>query len=204
MLHKARTLFVSDVHLGTPSSQAAHLLRLLDEVSVDQLVLVGDIIDLTSMQARAWWHPLHTACVQRVLKLAREGTKVVYVPGNHDAELRQHVGCEIQGVRIERTVDYRALDGSIYRVAHGDEFDRTGKGHAPWIEALGESLYEVITWMNRVYNQARCSFDLEYHPVSLDIKKRVRRAMAFIEAFENRVIEGTKPLPVDGYIGGHI
>lgn len=204
MLTQAKTLLVSDVHLGTPTSHAEHLYRLLREVQPRQLVLVGDIIDLKAMHQRAYWHPLHTACVQRVLAMARAGTEVIFIPGNHDAEFRQQVGSEIHGVRIERQIDYVAVDGATYRVSHGDEYDQTGLGHAPWMEALGETLYEMLCRMNRWYNLARRRFDLDYQALSVAVKRRVGKAMAFIEDFEDRVIAGAAELGVDGHICGHI
>ncbi len=198
-----RALFVSDVHLGTPNCQARYLLNLLSTVRTERLFLLGDVIDIQAISQRAYWSSSHSAVAHKILSLASAGVEVVYVPGNHDALLRRFDGQKISGVRFANRFEYVALDGSRYLLRHGDELDPTRQGKR-WIESLGETLYESICWVNRWYNAARNSVNLEYTPLSVGLKRRVKQAMEFIHGFEDRAIAAAKRLPVDGYICGHV
>ncbi len=199
----ARALFVSDVHLGTPNCQARYLLRLLDQVQASKIYLVGDIIDLQAMSARAYWHPTHSAVIHRLMNLVESGVEVIYIPGNHDALLRRFHGQTFGGIKILREALHTAPDGSRYCIRHGDELDPTRQGKR-WIESLGETLYASICWVNRWYNAARSNMRMDYSPLSVNVKRRVRKAMEFIHGFEERALAAAKSESVDGYICGHI
>ncbi|MEM9181553.1 MAG: UDP-2,3-diacylglucosamine diphosphatase [Pseudomonadota bacterium] len=203
MHSRVRSLFVSDVHLGTPDCQAGHLLHLLNTTTARRLFLVGDIVDIKAMNSRAYWHPTHTRVLERLLELANSGTRVVYVPGNHDEEARAFCGAEWRGIEIRRELDYVAVDGSRYRVRHGDELDELGQGKR-WLESVGETLYGFSCRLNTWYNSARQRMDLTYSPWSVSIKRRLSKAMAYIQCFEERAMNEARGLLVDGYICGHI
>ena len=203
MHSRVRSLFISDVHLGTPDCQAGHLLRLLNTTSASQLFLVGDIVDIKALSNRAFWHRTHTLVLERLLELASQGTRVVYVPGNHDAECRAFCGDRWRGIEICRELDYVALDGSRFRVRHGDELDETGHGKR-WLESVGETLYGFSCRLNTWYNSARQRMDMTYTPWSATVKRRLGKAMAYIQNFEDKALREARDLLVDGYICGHI
>ncbi len=203
-MHKhVKSLFVSDVHLGTPNCQAGHLLKLLNTTSAREIYLVGDIVDILAMENRAFWHPSHTAVIERLLELARTNTKVVYVPGNHDADCRAFCGDQWRGIEVVRELDYVAVDGARYRVRHGDELDEHGEGKR-WLESVGETLYGFSCRLNTWCNAARQRMFLNYTPWSVSVKRRLSRAMQYIQSFEDKALEESRRLLVDGYICGHI
>lgn len=203
-MHKqVKSLFISDVHLGTPNCQAGHLLNLLSSTSAREIYLVGDIVDLKAIQNRGFWHPSHTAVIEKLLQLAQSGTRVVYVPGNHDAECRAFCGGGWRNLEIKHELDYLAIDGARYRVRHGDELDQTGEGKR-WLESVGETLYEFSCRINTWYNAARQRLSMDYRPWSVTVKRRLSKAMAYIQSFEDRALRESQRLLVDGYICGHI
>ncbi|MEM9533331.1 MAG: UDP-2,3-diacylglucosamine diphosphatase [Pseudomonadota bacterium] len=203
MKNQIRSLFVSDVHLGTPNCKADYLLRLLREKQMDQLYLVGDIVDIQAFGARPYWSRQHTEVVETILALADEGTRVVYVPGNHDAQCRAFVGDHWRGVEIHQEVDYTARDGARFRIRHGDELDELGHGSS-WLESVGETLYGFSCRLNTWYNAARQRFSLNYTPWSISVKRRLSKAMAYVQCFEDRALAEARRIAVDGYICGHI
>jgi len=203
MDRSVRSLFISDVHLGTPDCKADFLLALLRRTQVDTLYLVGDIVDIEALRQRPWWHDSHTAVLQQLVAMAARGTRVIYIPGNHDAMMRRFAGRSMAGIEIHKQFEHVAADGRRFQVCHGDELDVAGRGRS-WLIHLGESLYEFNCRLNRWVNHARSRFDLGYWPLSIEIKQRIGKAMEFIRGFENRAIHRALDLGVDGYICGHI
>ena len=118
-----RSIFISDVHLGLRDCQADYLLDFLRSTRSEKLYLVGDIVDLENMQLTPFWHPTHSAVFEEILAIAARGTKVIYIPGNHDAQLRRLAGQHFGGVEIALDALHVGADGRRYRVTHGDEFD---------------------------------------------------------------------------------
>lgn len=200
---RCRSAFISDVHLGTPDCKARYLLDFLRQLRCERLYLVGDIIDLEALGRRMWWHADHGAVIAEVLDMARRGVEVTYIPGNHDAALRGLVGQDFGGVRIELDAIHEGADGRRYRVSHGDEFDpeQIGRG---WMLHLGEAMHRFICWSNRRVNAWRRRMDMPYLPLSIIVKSHVRKALAYIRAYEERVAAEARERGFDGHICGHI
>ena len=198
-----RSAFISDVHLGTPDCKAAYLLDFLRQLRCEKLYLVGDIVDLEALSRRRWWHAEHSAVIAEILQLARRGVDVVYIPGNHDAPLRGLHGQRFGGVRIELDAVHVGADGRRYRVSHGDEYDPEHVGRS-WMLHLGEAMHRFICWSNRRVNAWRRRMDMPYLPLSIIVKSHVRKALAYIRAYEQRVADDARERGFDGHICGHI
>ena len=151
MSHRYRTIWLSDVHLGTSGCQAAFLLDFLKHNESDTLYLVGDIIDGWQLKKSWHWKQAHNDVVQKVLRKARKGTRVVYVPGNHDEAARQYDGLDFGGIAIRGEAEHHTADGKRLLIIHGDEFDGVIQ-HVKWLAYVGDSLYTVILGLNRHFN----------------------------------------------------
>lgn len=198
-----RSVFLSDVHLGTPDCKAAYLLDFLDRMCCEQLYLVGDIIDLEALSRRRGWRREHGDVLRKLFDIAREGTRVTYIPGNHDAALRALAGQSIGGIDIALDAEHTGADGRRYRVSHGDEYDAEHVGRS-WMYWLGDALHRVGCWSNRRMHAWRRRRNKPYLPLSIILKSRIGRAMAYIRDFESRVIERARADGLDGHICGHI
>lgn len=198
-----RTLFISDVHLGTPDCQAALLSSLLRRVRPQRLYLVGDMVDLIAMRKRAVLPPAQQQLVARILRLARGGCEVIYIPGNHDAAFRRLCGLRIHNVSIERRVIHETRDGRQLLVSHGDEFD-THVRIAPWLLMLGDGMHQFVLRLNRWCNGLRRVFGLPYWSLAGALKRRVGTAQRYIDQFEQAALHQAAREGLDGYIGGHI
>jgi UDP-2,3-diacylglucosamine pyrophosphatase LpxH len=201
-----RSIFVSDVHLGTKDSQAEKLNNFLKHNSCDTLYLVGDIIDAWRIQQNKWrWKQSHTNVVRRVLGHAKRGTRVVYIAGNHDEFLRPMIpyGFSFGLVEIHNQTEHIGADGKHYLVVHGDMFDGITR-LAPWISFLGDRAYDVILSLNSRVNWIRHRFGFGYFSLSQYLKTRVKKAVDFIFHFEKNLAEYCKKRGYDGVICGHI
>lgn len=202
-LGQVRTLFISDVHLGTPDCQAALLARLLRRVRPERLYLVGDIVDLLAMRKRAVLDKDQQALVARVLRLARSGCEVIYIPGNHDAAFRRLCGLKLHNVSIERRAIHTTSSGRSLLVSHGDEFD-THVRIAPWLLKLGDGMHGFILSLNRWCNRARGMFGLPYWSLASALKRRSGTAQRYVAQFEEAAMRQARLEGLDGYVGGHI
>ena len=200
---RVRALFISDVHLGTRTCQAERLLDLLKYVEADVLYLVGDIIDFWRVRRGPHWPQSHNDVLQKLMRKVRKGTKLVLVPGNHDEALRDYAGMQFGGVEVHRDILHTTARGRRYVVLHGDEFDvvvRTAK----WLALLGDHGYEFALWLNHPLNWVRRHLGLGYWSLSAYLKYRVKKAVAFIGAFEEAVAIEARRRGADGVICGHI
>ncbi|MHB1897223.1 MAG: UDP-2,3-diacylglucosamine diphosphatase [Metallibacterium sp.] len=197
-----RSVFISDVHLGLPDCKAAYLLDFLQRLDCAHLYLVGDIIDLQALARRPWWHPSHGAVLHAILALAARGTRITYIPGNHDAPLRALAGQTIAGIAIALDAVHVAADGRRYHVSHGDEHDPEQIGRA-W-QRFGDFIQNFLCGVNRRFNRLRHWLKLPYLPLSLVLKSCAPQALAYIRAFETRVARTTQAAGFDGAICGHI
>ena len=201
-----RSIFVSDVHLGTKDSQAEKLNNFLKHNSCDTLYLVGDIIDAWRIQQNKWrWKQSHTNVVRRVLGHAKRGTRVIYIAGNHDEFLRPMIpyGFSFGLVEIHNQTEHIGADGRHYLVVHGDMFDGITR-LAPWISFLGDRAYDVILSLNSRVNWIRHRFGFGYFSLSQYLKTKVKKAVDFIFHFEKNLAEYCKKRGYDGVICGHI
>ena len=198
-----RAIWISDVHLGTRGCNAEALIDFLDHVDSDTLYLVGDIVDGWALKKRFYWPAAHNDIVWRVLKRARRGTRIVYVPGNHDEFFRQFTGLNFGGVEIRRRAIHDTADGRRLLVLHGDEFDAVMLSHR-WLAHVGDAAYELMMALNRWVNLGRRALGLPYWSLSKYAKSRVKNAVSFISRFEEVVAREASARGVDGVVAGHI
>ena len=198
-----RTIWISDVHLGTRGCNCRLLIDFLDHCDSDTLYLVGDIIDGWRMKKRFFWPERHNAIVRRLMKKAKGRTRVVYVPGNHDEMFRQFSGMNFGGVEIRRSAIHQTADGRRLLVLHGDEFDAVVMGQR-WLAFLGDAAYNFLLKLNVAINAVRRRFDLPYWSLSAHAKHKVKDAVAFISRFEETVAHAAEKRRVDGVVCGHI
>lgn len=202
-IQRYRSIFISDVHLGTPDCKADYLLDFLRATQCDTLYLVGDIIDLEAMAVRPWWHPLHGAVLGELMRKAGSGTRVVYIPGNHDAPLRGLAGQTIGGVEVRLDAIHEGADGRRFRVSHGDEYDPEDYGKR-WLYTVGEAARQFICWANRGLNRLRRRFKLPYLPLTIIAKSRIGKALTYIRRYEHAASARAAAEGLDGHICGHI
>ncbi|MFN2259919.1 MAG: UDP-2,3-diacylglucosamine diphosphatase [Parasphingopyxis sp.] len=200
---KYRTIWISDIHLGTKGCNADLLIDFLDSTDSETMYLVGDIIDGWRMKKRFYWPGEHNDVVWRVLKRARRGTDIVYIPGNHDEMFRQFAGLDFGGVQIRRKAIHETADGRRLLVLHGDEFDAVMLSHR-WLAHIGDVAYETLMGLNRLVSVVRRWFDLPYWSLSKTAKHKVKNAVEFISKFEELVAEEARKRGVDGVVCGHI
>ncbi|MCW8828340.1 MAG: UDP-2,3-diacylglucosamine diphosphatase [Gammaproteobacteria bacterium] len=198
-----RSIFISDLHLGTREAKTRYLYDFLNESRCEQLYLVGDIFDLWKLRKGWYWPPLNNELLALVFRMARDGTRITYIPGNHDDMFRPYAGGNYNGVCLERETIHRAADGRRYLVMHGDEFDGIMR-HNRWLAYLGDGTYEVLLWLNHWFNAARRRFGLGYWSLSSYLKQQAKTAVNFIDNFEQVVCREAERRDVDGIICGHI
>jgi UDP-2,3-diacylglucosamine pyrophosphatase LpxH len=198
-----RTIFISDVHLGTRGCRAAECWQFLKHARCQRLYLVGDIVDLWVLKGRVHWPATHNQVVRRILKLARKGTHVVFIPGNHDEALRQYVGLDLGGVVLAKQAVHRTADGRQWLVTHGDEYDLVVQNQR-MLSIIGGWAYDHLVTLNRVVNAARRLVGLRAWSFSATIKKKVKGACTFISNFEHALGAEALRRGMDGVICGHI
>jgi UDP-2,3-diacylglucosamine pyrophosphatase LpxH len=198
-----RTVFISDVHLGTRGCQAELLLDFFRHMECETLYLVGDIVDGWKMKGGWWWPQPHNDVVQKILRMARKGASVIYIPGNHDDRARDYCGVHLGGVVVTRDAVHETADGKRYLVLHGDEFDGVTR-HARWLAFLGDWAYRGVLALNTLFNKARRRLGFGYWSLSAYLKVKVKNALQFIENFEKAVADEARRRGVDGVICGHI
>ena len=201
-----RSIFISDVHLGTKDCKAEALNNFLKHNTGDTLYLVGDIIDAWKIQQNKWrWKQSHTNVVRRVLGHAKRGTRVIFIAGNHDEFLRPMIpyGFSFGLIEIHNQIEHIGADGKHYLVVHGDMFDGITR-LAPWISFLGDRAYDVILSLNSKFNWVRRRFGFGYFSLSKYLKHRVKKAVDFIFKFEENLAGYCKKRGFDGVICGHI
>lgn len=198
-----RTVWISDVHLGTRGCNADMLLDFLRSIRCDTLYLVGDIVDGWRLRKGWYWPDAHNEVVRRVLKLAHHGTRVILIAGNHDEMLRPYAGFSFGGVEVALEAIHETADGRRLLVTHGDSFDGVVL-YARWLAFLGDQAYGLLLRLNIVFNAVRKRFKLPYWSLSAYLKKRVKNAVQFVGAFEDAVAHAARDLGVDGVVCGHI
>jgi len=201
-----RTIFISDVHLGTKDCKANMLSNFLKNNTCDTLYLVGDIIDAWKIQQNKWrWKQSHTNVVRRVLGFAKRNTRVIYVAGNHDEFLRPMIpyGFSFGMIEIVNSHVHIGIDGKKYLVIHGDIFDGITR-LAPWISFLGDRAYDFILSLNAQFNWIRHKMGFGYWSLSKYLKHKVKRAVDFMFQFEKNLAAYCKRKGYDGVICGHI
>lgn len=198
-----RTIWISDVHLGTRGCNAEHLLDFLNHTECEQLYLVGDIVDIWKLKSGWYWPSLHTEVVRAITGKAKQGTRVVYIPGNHDELFRQYAGLFFLGITIQTNAVHRTADNRTYFVLHGDEFDGV-VCNSRWLAYLGSEAYDMLLVANRWFNFFRSRFGFPYWSLSAYLKHKVKNAVNFISNFEEALRHEGLKRGVDGIVCGHI
>ncbi len=200
---RLRTLWISDIHLGTPGCQAEALLEFLRHHECETLYLVGDIIDGWQLRRQWYWPQSHNDVVQKLLRKARKGTRVILIPGNHDEFARRYLGHNFGGVDVLHDCVHVTADGRRLWITHGDLFDGVVQ-HAKWLAYLGDTAYEWALRLNSHLNSLRARMGLPYWSLSRYLKLKVKRAVSFIASFELAVAHEAGRRGVDGVVCGHI
>ncbi|URI06724.1 UDP-2,3-diacylglucosamine diphosphatase [Aquincola tertiaricarbonis] len=198
-----RTVWISDLHLGTPGCQALALLDFLREVECETLYLVGDIIDGWQLRRSWYWPQSHNDVVQKILRKARKGTRVVFVPGNHDEFARRYLGVNFGGVEVVEECMHITADGRRLWVTHGDLYDGVVQC-ARWLALVGDVAYEFTLKVNRWFNSARARLGLPYWSLSRYLKLKVKRAVSYVGDFESALAREAQRRGADGVVCGHI
>ena len=198
-----RSIFISDVHLGSYGCQAEKLLNFLQNTTCDQLFLVGDIIDGWQMRGRVYWPESHERVMKQLLEIAKTGTKVRYITGNHDEFLRNYGALQFDTIDIVDEYRLRNKDGGEVLVIHGDQYDVITK-YARWISTLGDVGYNLLLRINVVVNKVRSLLGYDYWSFSKWVKDSVKQAVSYVGDFEATVASVCNQRGYAGIICGHI
>jgi UDP-2,3-diacylglucosamine pyrophosphatase LpxH len=202
-LIRLRTVFISDVHLGSKGCSADLLLEFLHRVDMDTLFLVGDIIDVWSMEKSMFWPQSHSNVLRTILGKAKRGTRVIYVPGNHDEVFREFDGAVFGNLEIHREYIHTGSSGRRMLVMHGDEFDSVVKC-SPWLAQLGSTIYDLLLAANPHINWFRRKLNLPHWSLSMYLKHKAKAAVQYIGSFEDAVANAARKQGVDMVVCGHI
>jgi len=198
-----RTIWISDIHLGTRGCKAEFLLDFLRHTEAETIYLVGDIVDGWRLKKWWYWPQSHNDVVQKLLRKVRKGTRIYYVPGNHDEWLRDYVLLQLGGIDLVSEAVHETADGRRLLVIHGDVFDGIVK-HARWLALLGDGAYTVALWLNHHFNRARRRLGYSYWSLSAYLKVRVKNAVQYIGCFADTLTAEARRRGVDGVVCGHI
>ena len=199
---KYKTIFISDIHIGSAGCLADDCLRFLKENSAQQYYLVGDILDLKLLGKGLRWNKHNNNLLRWILKKSNKST-VIYIPGNHDEEFRELGDTSLGGIQVKLTDIYTAVDGKRYYITHGDEADSVVSLH-PKIAMIGSIAYELLIILNIQVNRLRSVLRLKHWSFSEFIKHRVKDAIKYVTHFEDIIISKTKEFNCDGVVTGHI
>jgi UDP-2,3-diacylglucosamine pyrophosphatase LpxH len=198
-----RTIFLSDIHLGTRGCQSDRLLHFLKHHTCDRLYLVGDIVDGWRMRSTIYWPQPHSDVLRRFLTLCKRGTRLIYVTGNHDEFLRKYSDLVIGNLELLDEAVHVTADGRRLLVVHGDEYDVVTRYHR-WVAFLGDVGYTLLLGVNRYFNALRSRLGYGYWSLSAWIKHRVKRAVSFISDYEEAIVHQCRKQGFDGVVCGHI
>lgn len=201
--NRYRTIWISDFHLGTKNTKANYLLDFLKKNDSEYLYLVGDIIDGWALGKSWYWPQVHNDVVQKILRKVRKGTKVTYIPGNHDRFARGFLDMQFGGINTKLRTMHTTVDGRQLLVMHGDEFDGVVQ-YAQWLSILGAKAYQLALTMNRWYNTIRGCAGLSYWSLSAYLKQKAKRAVQHIADFETALAREAREYDVEGVVCGHI
>ncbi|WP_300295104.1 UDP-2,3-diacylglucosamine diphosphatase [Ferrovibrio sp.] len=201
-----RTIWISDIHLGTRGCKADLLLEFLKYTEADTIYLVGDIVDGWRLKRSWYWNQSQNDVVQKLLRKARKGATVIYVPGNHDEALRDFIedyGLQFGGIAVQMEAIHQTADGRKFLVTHGDHFDGIVTC-AKWLALLGDAAYGFALGLNTWFNHLRRRMGLPYWSLSAYLKHKVKNAVEFISDYEQAIAEEARRRHVDGVVCGHI
>jgi UDP-2,3-diacylglucosamine pyrophosphatase LpxH len=198
-----RTLFLSDIHLGTRGCQAELLLDFLRHNDAETIYLIGDIVDGWRLKSGWYWPQAHNDVLQKLLRKVRKGARMIYVPGNHDEFARDYIGMVFGGVEVADHAYHMTADKKRLLIVHGDQFDIVVQ-HARWLAWLGDWAYTLALWLNLWFNKIRRRLGFPYWSFSAWAKLKVKNAVNFIGAFETALAEAARRHQANGVVCGHI
>ncbi len=198
-----RTIWISDIHLGTRGCKAEFLLDFLRRTESEYLYLVGDIVDGWRLRKSWYWAQSHNDVIQKVLRKARKGTKVYYIPGNHDEWLRDYTELQMGGVHLQREAIHVTADGRRLLILHGDDFDGIVR-YAKWLALLGDWAYDLALKLNNTFNVIRRRLGYPYWSLSAYLKAKVKNAVQFVTDYADAIVAEARLRDVDGIVCGHI
>ena len=199
-----RTIWISDLHIGSTQCQADVLLDFLKHNESEKLYLVGDIIDFWALSKRVYWPRDHNTIIQKVLRKARHGTQVIYIPGNHDENIRDYDNYIFGDIIVKNSDVHTTLTGQKFLIVHGDEYDTIAKYHQ-WIAKLGSKGYDFLLEVNRLLRSIRRLFGIQSQfSLAAFVKFKVKNAVQFISDYEQSIVNTLKDEGLDGVICGHI
>lgn len=198
-----RSIFISDTHLGNKNTQANHLLHFLETHTCDTLFLVGDIIDLWKMSKKGHWPTSHQKVLSKFFEIAASGTRVIYIPGNHDPFFRELANLQLGHIEVHQEYIHTLADGKRMLIVHGDCFD-ADVHYNKLLHRLGDLCYDSAVTINRWFASIRQYFGLRYWSLSTALKLKSKKAQSYIERFEQVAVKQAKARGMDGIICGHI
>jgi UDP-2,3-diacylglucosamine pyrophosphatase LpxH len=201
---QVRSIFISDVHLGTRGCQAEQLLDFLREYECEHLFLIGDIVDFWAMRRSIHWSAAQNTVLQKILRRARHGEKVVFIPGNHDETLREYVDSEFGNIHVARDFHHTTADGKQLLLLHGDEFDQITRYHK-WLAVVGDAAYNLLVRVNTGLSWLRRKLGIAgYWSLAAYAKRQIRAAVDYIDDFEHAALRAARQRGYDGIVCGHI
>jgi UDP-2,3-diacylglucosamine pyrophosphatase LpxH len=198
-----RSIWISDTHLGGKNLKSNQLFEFLQKTESEFLYLVGDIFDLWKLRRNWHWPAVNDAIIALILEKAKNGTRVIYLPGNHDEQLAKFAGSSFNGIEIHKEIIHESVDGRQFLVLHGDQFDCVVQ-NTTWLANIGSFLYDALLDLNRYYNKYRRLRGKRYYSISSAIKQRCKSAVNYIGNFEHILADEIRRQNVDGIICGHI
>jgi UDP-2,3-diacylglucosamine pyrophosphatase LpxH len=203
LARRHRTIWLSDIHLGTRGCKADFLLDFLRHNEAETIYLVGDIVDMWRLRKTWFWAQNHNDVIQKLLRQARKGTRIVFIPGNHDEWLRDYIGLQAGGIVLAEEAVHETADGRRLLVIHGDAYDGVVK-YARWLAVLGDSAYTLALWLNHHVNLARRRLGYPYWSLSAYLKGKVKNALEYVGSFREAVADEARRRGLDGVVCGHI
>lgn len=199
-----RTIWISDLHLGSTQCQADVLLDFLKYNESETLYLVGDIIDFWSLSKKMYWPADHNTVIQKILRKARHGTQVIYIPGNHDENVREYDNYVFGDITVKKNDVHTTATGKKFLIVHGDEYDTIAQCHQ-WIAKIGNDGYDFLLWVNRIIRIVRKRLNIQSNfSLAAYVKFKVKNAVQFISDYEESIVNTLKDKNLDGVICGHI
>ena len=198
-----RTVWISDLHLGTKACRVEPLLDFLSTIECEYLFLVGDVIDLWALKRKWYWPQSHNDVIRKILKRSSKGAHVVYIPGNHDENFRGYIGLTFGGVEIKREATHTTADGRKILMLHGDEFDSVVTNHQ-YLTAFGDVCYDWLLALGRGYHWLRRKFGWRYFSLAAYVKHKVKYICQFVSNYHDSLIRYAKSKDAEIVITGHI
>lgn len=202
-MKKYRTVFISDIHLGSQSADPTYLLEFMKTFECEKLYLVGDIIDGWALHKKYYWPQDHNDVIQKLLRKARKNTEIIYIPGNHDEIMKPYCDMQLGNIRIALSDIHITADGKKFLVVHGDQFDVVIR-NAKWLAHIGSYAYDALIKVNSFVSWTRKMMGRPYWSLSKWIKHKVKTAVNFVGEFENTLTNYASQQGVDGIVCGHV